>query len=490
MSTIPFKQIPARLRVPGVYIEQTAKLASTGERLNTVLHLGYASGGSAEPDTIYKISQLAEARVLFGGDSILAAMAERHFDLNNGLLLYQVAVTPPATQTAAMRAIQIDQSASEASVLSVRIADRLISINLSKDQTAEVIATALAAAINADTHCLVTAEVTGELIGLESKIPGLLGNQIPILTGYNFEEIPPIELTITAMQGGVGAPNLSAALADMGEDPYDNIVTAFLDTASVQQLDAVVAERWDAMAAFNIQSLVYGVEFGDYASLQANGTQRNSEFICILPVENAPQAPWIWAASLVAIASDQLTNDPASPITGTEIPGLKAPRQCWDWKLRNELLYSGLSTFTSDKAGNVYIEKLITTYQEDAQGYPDASYLSIHVPELMRNIRRVQQALLASAFRGYKLTDHPERHAGGQRIASPDTIKAFLYSIYGKHLIDERSWCTDSFPDSTYKQTLTVQRDPNNRQRINYHDEPIMIGQLEIIAGHSDLQHG
>ena len=490
MSTIPFNQIPARLRVPGVYIEQTSKLIGTGDRLNTVLHIGYANGGSADPNEIYKISSLSEARALFGGASMLADMAERHLKINKGLILYQVAVPPPAAHTAATGSIEINAPATAASLLSVRIADRLISISLSKDQTETQIAAALATAINADTACLVAASAVGDTVELVAKIPGLLGNQIPILTGYSFEERPPIAITVTALSGGAGAPDLTAALEAMGEDPYDNIVSAFLDTANLQRLDETVAERWNAMAAFNIQSIVYGVEFGSHATIVANGKQRNSEFVSILGVDGAPQAPWVWAASLVAVISDRLTNDPSAPITTAEIPGLKAPRKCWGWKPRNELLYSGVSTFTSDKAGNVYVDKLITTYQFDPQGYPDASYLSIHVPELMRNIRRIQQAMLASAFRAYKLTDTPERHAGGQKIASPSTVAAYLYSIYSKELIDKRSWCTDTLPDSTYKKTLRVERDPDNRQRINYHDEPIMIGQLEIIAGQSELQHG
>lgn len=487
MSTIPFLQIPARLRVPGVYIEQTAKLQSTGERLNTVLHIGYADGGSAEPNEIYKVASLAESRALFGGNSMLAEMADRHTRLNKGLVLYQVAVPAPAAQTEALGAITINAPATKAGVLSVRIADRLISIALVKDQTEGQIATALAAAINADTACLLTADVTGALVGLKSKIPGLLGNQIPVITGYNFEERPPVSVTVTPMSGGAGVPDLTAALAAMGEDPYDNIVTAFIDAANLQKLDEVIAERWHAMAAYNIQSIAYGVEFGTHATIQANGKTRNSEFVSITGVEGAPQAPWVWAASLVAIATDRLTNDPASPITSAEVPGLKAPRKCWSWKQRNELLYSGVSTYTSDKAGNVYIEKVITTYQQDPQGYPDASYLSIHVPELMRNIRRVQQAMLATAFQGYKLTDYPEQHAGGQKITSPDGIAAYLISIYERHLIGQRSWCTDFFH---YKGTIRAERDPDNRSRVNYHDEPVMIGQLEIIAGQSDLQHG
>jgi phage tail sheath gpL-like len=487
MSTIPFNQIPARLRVPGVYIEQTAKLQSTGERLNTVLHIGYANGGSADPNEIYKIGSLSEARALFGGNSMLAEMADRHLRLNKGLVLYQVAVPPPTAHTAALGAIQIDAPAAAAGLLSVRIADRLISISLTKAQTETQIATALAAAINAEPTCWVEADVTGALVGIEAKIPGLLGNQIPIITGYNFEERPPIAITITPMSGGTGAPDLTAALAEMGENPYDNIVSAFLDTANLQRLDETVAERWHAMAAYNIESIVYGVEFGTHATLQAAGKQRNSEFVSIMGVEGAPQTPWVWAASTVAIAADRLTNDPSQPVTTAEVPGLKAPRKCWNWKQRNELLYSGVSTFTSDKAGNVYLEKLITTYQVDPQGYPDASYLSIHVPELMRNVRRVQNAMLATAFRGYKLTDYPEQHAGGQKITSPAGITAYLISIYEKHLIGQRSWCTDFFH---YKATIRAERDPDNRSRINYHDEPVMIGQLDIIAGQSELQHG
>jgi phage tail sheath gpL-like len=363
----------------------------------------------------------------------------------------------------------------------------LISIAITASQTTASIATALAAAINLDSACWVTAEYADNDVTLEAKFMGVLGNEIPVVVGYNFEEVPPINITVTRMSGGAGTPDLNNVISNLGENPYDYIATPFTDSASLQALDQAVAERWHAMAAFNIQSVVYGVVSGTYDAISAKGKSLNSEFITLVGVDGQPQTSWIWAASLVAAVSDPLTNDPAAPITTLELLGLKAPRKCWNWKLRNELLFSGISTFTSDKAGNVYVDKLITTYQYDAQGYPDASYLSIHVPELMRNIRRIQAAALASSFRGYKLTDYPEQHAGGQKIISTDGIKAFLVALYGRSLMDERAWCTDA---NHYAESLLVERDPENRQRINYHDEPVMIGQLEIIAGHSELQHG
>ena len=487
MSTIPYLQIPARLRVPGVYIEQTSTLASTGERLNTALHLGYARGGKSTSNKIYQVDSLAKSRELFGANSMLAEMAAAHFSINKSVVLYQVEVPPPEVNVAAKGEIKVRTQATTSGVLSVRIADRLVSVAVAKNETAAEIATALATAIRADLNGWVTAESVDDVVNLESKVPGALGNTLSVLVGEDFEETPPIAVTVSAMTGGAGVPDLSAALAAMAEDPYDYIVTPFVDNNSLLALDAAVAERWDAMAAFNIQSIVFGVANGWHENLLAKGAAQNSEFISLLGVSGAPQAPWVWAASLVAVASQRLTNDPSAPIVGAEIPGLKAPNHCANWKQRNELLYSGISTFTANRAGNVYIEKLITTYQRDAQGYPDASYLSIHVLELMRNIRRVQQSLLATTLRGFKLTDYPEQHTGGQKITSIQGIRATLIGIYDQHLVGERSWCTDK---QHYLDTIRVERDPDNRTRINYHDEPVMIGQLEIIAGQSDLQHG
>lgn len=484
--SISFLQIPSRLRVPGVFIEQTSKLNAASARLSTVLHLGYSAGGNADLNRIYKVGSVPQARSLFG-DGMLSAMAERHLKINKGLELYQVAVPAPSAQSPAMGSIEIKAAATESGILSVRIADELISVALSADKTVDQIAADLATAINATAFLPIEAEANAALVVLTATVPGLIGNEIPVMVGYNPEEKPPINVTVTAMHGGAGAPDLDDTFAAMGEDPYDYIVTPFTDTASLQALDEVIAERWHAMAAFNIQSLGFGVLAGEHTVVQAKGKTQNSEFISLMAVDGTPQPTWIWAAALVAAASDPLVNDPAAPITTVEIPSLKAPRKCWTWKQRNELLYSGISTFTSDRAGNVYIEKLITTYQKDPQGYDDASYLSIHVPELMRNIRRVQASLLAKAFRRYKLTDFPEQHAGGQLITSTTGIMAHLIGIYDKELIDARSWCTDK---EHYKTTIRVERDPENRQRVNYHDEPVMIGQLEIIAGQSELQHG
>ena len=105
----------------------------------------------------------------------------------------------------------------------------------------------------------------------------------------------------------------------------------------------------------------------------------------------------------------------------------------------------------------------------------------------MRNIRRVQSAYLASVFKGFKLTDYPDQHPSGHKITGVDGIRAALIGFYKQNLIEDRAWCTDS---DHYKDTLIVERDTDSRTRVNYSDEPVMIGQLETIAGKSELQHG
>lgn len=485
--SITFAQIPSRLRIPGVFIEQTAQLISSGDRQNTALHLGYASGGTAEPDTIYKLGSLAEAYALFGTYSTLAAMAEQHFRLNTGLVLYAAAISPPSASTAATGSISIDEAATADSTLSARIADELIQCSIESGDSASTIAGNLASAINDAAASLVGATFTGDTVELTAQLPGLLGNSIPLVVGYNSEEVPTIAITVTEMAGGSGVPDLEPVIESLGEDNYDYIVTAFTDTNSLETLDTFAETRWHAMAGFNVETLIMYVIADTQANSVTKGLEQNSPFLIPHASGKAPQAPWIWAAAVCAIESDSLTNDPAAPLTGKQISGLKAPKACWNWKLRNELLYNGMSTFTTDRACNVYLEKVITSYKEDEKGIADASYLSVNVPELMRNIRRVQSAYLSSKFTGYKLSDYPEQHASGNKITSADGVRAALIGLYQQDLVNDRAWCTDN---DHYKDTITVSRDADNRSRLNYYDEPTMIGQLEIIAGQSQLQHG
>ena len=485
--SLSFDQIPSRLRIPGVFIEQTAKLASSGDRLNNVLHLGYARGGNAEQDVIYKVTDTVHAKELFGEYSILTEMADRHFALNNGLTLDAAAIKPPTAQVYATGSIGISTAATADSLLTIRIADQVVSAELVAGDSTEAIATALAAAINAAAGCLVSAVADADIVELTASLPGLLGNDISLVTEYYREEALPVEIIVDSMSGGTGKPDLSVVLDSMGEDYYDYLVTPFTDGASLTVIDEAVEQRWHAMAGFNVETLVIYAIADTFANTVATGKLQNSPFLIPHAIANAPQAPWIWAASVCAIESDSLTNDPAAPLTGKEVPGLKAPKECWNWEKRNELLYSGMSTFTSDRAGNVYLEKVITSYQTDSQGLADASYLSINVPELMRNIRRVQSAYLASVFKGFKLTDYPDQHPSGHKITGVDGIRAALIGFYKQNLIEDRAWCTDS---DHYKDTLIVERDTDSRTRVNYSDEPVMIGQLETIAGKSELQHG
>jgi phage tail sheath gpL-like len=55
---------------------------------------------------------------------------------------------------------------------------------------------------------------------------------------------------------------------------------------------------------------------------------------------------------------------------------------------RNTLLFGGISTFTTDDDGTVRLENLITTYQKNAFGAADNSFLQVETLFLLAFVLR------------------------------------------------------------------------------------------------------
>ncbi|MCV5580120.1 phage tail protein, partial [Escherichia coli] len=78
----------------------------------------------------------------------------------------------------------------------------------------------------------------GTTVELTARNAGETGNTIDIRPNYlgssGGESTPDgLTLTITAMSGGEGAPDLADALASLGDRTFDFIVLAYSDTTSL-----------------------------------------------------------------------------------------------------------------------------------------------------------------------------------------------------------------------------------------------------------------
>jgi phage tail sheath gpL-like len=144
---------------------------------------------------------------------------------------------------------------------------------------------------------------------------------------------------------------------------------------------------------------------------------------------------------------------------------------------RNNLLYSGISTFTVADDGSVQVEKTITTYQKNKFGDADDSYLNIETLFLLMFVTRFLRTQITSKFSRMKLANDGTRFAPGSAIVTPNVIRAELIAQY--RTLEYNGYVQDA---AAFAKTLLVERNSSNTKRIDVLWTGTLIDQLEIFA--------
>jgi phage tail sheath gpL-like len=144
---------------------------------------------------------------------------------------------------------------------------------------------------------------------------------------------------------------------------------------------------------------------------------------------------------------------------------------------RNTLLFDGVSTFTVADDGTVAIENLITTYQTNAFGQPDNSYLEIETMFLLAYVLRRLRTLVTSKYARVKLAANGTRFAPGSGIVTPNIIKADQIAEYQAMEFEGYVQGSDIFA-----QSIIVEQNASNPNRVDVLWPGILINQLRIFA--------
>lgn len=278
-------------------------------------------------------------------------------------------------------------------------------------------------------------------------------------------------------------PDVASALAATGDQQYHHIVSAFNDDVSVNSLADFLDARYHALQ--QIPGLGYIAKQDTHSNLVTYGEGFNSPFICVMPVNSLndvngdalsePELAAAWAGQIAG----SLAIDPARPLQTLQLDGVYSGASSeWIWSERNLLLYSGISTYRSNDAGQVFIERPITTYKENAAGTADDSYLDITVPATAMYFRAKQRSRILSKYARHKLAEDGTRFAPGQAVVTPSIIKAELMALYTD--LEYKAIVQDF---EGYKSAMVVELDPDNPSRINVLDSPKFVNGMIIYAG-------
>lgn len=487
--TVPFKQIPGNIRVPLFYAEVDPSFANTAQFNQRALLIGQkTSAGSAAANVPIQCQSVADAKSQCGQGSILAQMAYAYRQNDPFGEVWLLPVVDDGAAVAAVGSINTTAAATAAGSLYLYIGGIRVTLALTGSQTAAQIATALAAAINAVNDLAVTAAVDGSItskVNLTAKNAGVCGNDIDIRFNYlgnaGGEALPTgYAATIVAMASGATNPVLTTALANLADQPFDFIAVPWTDATSLNALQAFLNDtsgRW----AWTTQ--VYGHMFTAYRGTFGNrvtlGTGRNDQHASVMGFFDSPTPNWKWAAAVAAQAAVSVRADAGRPLQTLPLFDVLAPPiQSRDSLTnRNTLLFDGISTFTVDAAGQVRIDRLITTYQLNSFSQPDNSYLSIETLFLLMLVLRGMASLVTTKYARVKLAADGTRVGAGSNVVTPNLIRADLIAYYRE--LESQGMVQNS---DAFAQGLIVQRNASNPNRIDVLWPGTLINQLNVFA--------
>lgn len=486
ISSTVFNDIPAALRIPGWFIEFDNRLAGNPVFQGKLLVLGQMlKTGSAEALVPVRITRVEDADLLFGRGSMLAEQLRAIKAVDLYTETWVIPLLDAEQAKAAKGTIVVTSGPSETRPLALYIAGYRVWCEMVAGATPAVTAQGIADAINADGRLPVTASIaegTPGQVDIECRWGGLTGNDISLGDSLKGEErTQGLVLTLTEPAGGAVNPDLLLAVAAMGDEWWNWICLPYTDSVSLEVIEGELSGRYGPMRQKGGRA--FAAFRGTHSTVATLGNGRNSPHLSIMGMNLAPTAPWIWAAVNAIVAAKSLAIDPARPLQRLPLPGLIGPREGvrWDEAERNLLLFDGIATYTVATDGTVQIERQITTYQRNAAGVAEDSYLDIETPETLERIRYEVRSTFAIKYPRHKLAEDADRllYDPSQSVMTPKVCKAELLNLYLQTFMQDRAWVRDY---AGYKEGLQVSIDPDDSNRLNVIDQPMLIGQYRVHA--------
>jgi phage tail sheath gpL-like len=368
--------------------------------------------------------------------------------------------------------------------LSVYIADQRIRIAVSTADSNATIAARLVAEINATPHMPVVASVTNTVeCTLTARHAGAQGNYIRLHGDYHGDEGPLFGeiVTVTAMTGGSGDPELNSAFANLGDEEYDFIAAPYCDTTNLGYVNALLnnsSGRWSPI------SQLYGGYFAakddTSAALGTFGNTKNDPHVSIMGYYRSPSAPWTWAAAYGAIAAAHLQVAPelSRPLHTLILQGVWAPKLVGDRftkTQRQALYYDGIASYHVRRSGEVCIDRACTTYQLNPWGIPDPSWLDVETQyQGMFAIRYLRAKVVGQWGRAALRDENPH---GVQGVATPSDVRNTV--IHGYRELSALNVVEN---EDLFESLLIVERNMTDANRLDIFLPLDHVNQLRIIA--------
>lgn len=490
-QSVSFATIPANIRVPLFYNEmrpsqnlanqQTQRVLIVGGTLNATPMVpvfmpppsGTGSSGAAQA-----------AAVLFGQGSMLAQMIGAYRAIDAFTEVWCLPVPDPGAGAAATATIVISGSATANGTVSAYIGGHLIPTAVTSGQSSTAIATAVAAAINA-TILPVTATAATGTVTLTSKHKLIAMNQLSLMLNYlgtTGGEATPAGLTIsvTAFTGGTGVPVLTGVAAALGVMDFDFVISGYNDATSLTAMTAVMSDisgRWSYLN--QLYGGVFTADVDTFSNLLTLGGTMNDQHTVIWGAYGSPTPYWKVAAAATAACVPSIVGQPNLPLQTLAVPGVLAPpvADLPSISTQQSELTTGIALLNWDRTGTCRIVRAVTTYQTNAYGVADQTYLDVGTLYTLMAVLRRLKSLVTQRYGRCLLVANGTPIGAGIPAVSPRTVAADLIADY--NVMQDLGWVQNA---AAFAAGLIVTINALDPTRLDVLYDPNVVPGLAIFA--------
>lgn len=376
-ANVSFDKIQTSTRKPGVYVEWNTKLAVRNLPTNkqrVLLIAQHSNPKAGKLTALANIYSAADVAAAYGAGSQAHLMALAAIKAYAYADLSLITVADNEAGVAATGNITITGTADTQGVLRVNIGNAdTLTVGVAANATAATVASAVKAAIDAETSLPVTATASEGLVTLTAKNKGTHGNHIRIRASNTAEGIT---VAVRPMSGGDADADIGPALNAVVAEGHHLIAVGCTDEANLLKLRA----HLDTVGAPEEKRWALGI-YGQTGALAQTTTQAgrlNSGYLYSAWYRKTPSLPCELAAAFAAVAASE--EDPARPLNTLKLNGIGVCDSA-DKTMGTEqenALYNGVTPIeTSPDGTSAQIVRAISTYTKTANGTADESLLDM-----------------------------------------------------------------------------------------------------------------
>jgi phage tail sheath gpL-like len=397
-----------------------------------------------------------------GDGFILHRLALAAFAGSGGLEFWYIPVETDVGGVQATGTLTITVTTALAGTLYLYVGNDLVQVTVAAGATDAEIATATAAAVNADTTLPVTAAAALGVVTFTAKDSFTWGNEIPLSVNQGFDQSLPggVSTVFVAMSTGAGASNMDDALAALGtgdarnEKHFTDLIHCWgNDSTALNELSIYNGQGdtftglYEKPIARPLRSLI-----GDNSSTLATlitlaDGRRLDRTSDVVGCYGSPEHPQETAAKIVGLAA--ATNNAVvsehylgKVVPGT-IPGSTTDTNNWtlDSDNRDTAVKNGIST-TYVEDGALKIANLVTFYRPASVPVSSNGYRAYsNISKLQNILNSLKTNFKQPKYQGVYLVENKRNVTN----LTAQGVARDIQDIYGDLIVLAQAWAGEGW---------------------------------------------